>query len=62
MARGDASTGTKLWHFNCGAGVNAPPISSELEGKQFITVAAGGSQIWRFRQGGAVITFGLSED
>ena len=57
----DAKTGEKLWHFNCGAGVNAPPISYVIEGKQYVAVAAGGSQIWGFRQGGAVIVFGLSD-
>lgn len=57
----DAKTGAKLWHFNCGAGVNAPPISYAIDGKQYVAVAAGGSQIWGFRQGGAVIVFGLSE-
>jgi len=58
----DAKTGDKLWHFNCGAGVNAPPISFSLEGKQYIAVAAGGSQIWGFRQGGAVVVFGLPDE
>lgn len=57
----DAKTGTKLWHFNCGAGVNAPPISYAIDGKQYVAVAAGGSQIWGFRQGGAVIVFGLND-
>jgi glucose dehydrogenase len=57
----DAKTGEKLWHFNCGAGVNAPPISYVIEGKQYVAVAAGGSKIWGFRQGGAVIVFGLSD-
>jgi alcohol dehydrogenase (cytochrome c) len=55
----DAKTGEKLWSFNCGAGVNAPPVTYEIDGKQYIAVAAGGSQIWGFRQGGAVIVFGL---
>lgn len=58
----DAKTGDKLWHFNCGAGVNAPPISFALEGRQYIAVAAGGSQIWGFRQGGAVVVFGLPDE
>lgn len=57
----NAETGEKLWHFNCGAGVNAPPISFALDGRQYIAVAAGGSQIWGFRQGGAVIVFGLPD-
>ncbi|MFN0217955.1 MAG: pyrroloquinoline quinone-dependent dehydrogenase [Hyphomicrobium sp.] len=55
----DDKTGAKLWSFNCGAGVNAPPISYAIDGKQYVAVAAGGSQIWGFRQGGAVIVFGL---
>lgn len=55
----DAKTGTRLWQFNCGAGVNAPPISYEVDGHQYVAVAAGGSQIWGFRQGGAMVVFGL---
>ncbi len=39
----NARTGERLWTFNCGAGVNAPPISYELDGVQYIAVAAGGS-------------------
>lgn len=57
----DAATGTKVWHFNCGAGVNAPPISYEIDGKQYVAVAARGSQIWGFRQGGALVVFGLAD-
>lgn len=57
----DAKSGAKVWSFNCGAGVNAPPMSFEIEGHQYIAVAAGGSQIWGFRQGGAVVVFGLAE-
>lgn len=55
----DAAKGDRLWQFNCGAGVNAPPVSYAVGGKQYVAVAAGGSQIWGFRQGGAVISFGL---
>lgn len=57
----DAKTGAKVWSFNCGAGVNAPPVSFEVDGEQYIAVAAGGSQIWGFRQGGAVVVFGLAK-
>jgi glucose dehydrogenase len=42
----NSQTGEKVWRFNCGAGVNAPPISYAVNGKQYIAVAAGGSQIW----------------
>jgi len=55
----DARSGARLWSFNCGAGVNAPPMTYEIDGQQYIAVAAGGSQIWGFRQGGAVIVFSL---
>ena len=57
----DAKNGEKLWHFQCGAGVNAPPISYALDGKQYVAVAAGGNALWGFRQGGAVIVFGLPD-
>lgn len=57
----DSKTGKRLWQFNCGAGVNAPPIAYEVDGKPYVTVAAGGSQIWGYRQGDAVITFGLPD-
>lgn len=61
VAAYDAKSGDKLWRFACGAGVNAPPISYAIDGKQYVAVAAGGSQIWGFRQGGAVIVFGLPD-
>ncbi|HET7798501.1 MAG TPA: PQQ-binding-like beta-propeller repeat protein [Nevskia sp.] len=57
----DSRTGKRLWQFNCGAGVNAPPIAWMMDGKPYITVAAGGSQIWGYRQGDAVVTFGLPD-
>ena len=56
-----AKSGEKLWSFNAGAGVNAPPIAYQVGGKQYVAVAAGGSQIWGFRQGGAVVAFGLPD-
>jgi glucose dehydrogenase len=57
----DAASGNKLWTFNCGAGVNAPPISYAIGGKQYVAVAAGGSSIWGFRTGDAVVVFGLPD-
>jgi glucose dehydrogenase len=56
----DANDGHRLWQFQCGAGVNAPPIAYESEGKPVIAVAAGGSQIWGYPQGDAVIAFTLA--
>ena len=40
-----------LFSFNCGLGVNAPLVS----------YAAGGNSLWGFRQGGAVVVFGLAD-
>ena len=57
----DAGDGRRLWQFNCGAGVNAPPIAYESDGRALIAVAAGGSHIWGYPQGDAVIAFGLPE-
>ena len=57
----DALDGRRLWQFQCGAGVNAPPIAYESNGKPLVVVAAGGSAIWGYRQGDAVIAFGLPD-
>ena len=55
----DAATGEHLWSFNCGAGVNAPPITYEIDGTQYVTVAAGGHSLFGFPRGDAVMTFAL---
>lgn len=57
----DASSGKRLWRFQTGAGVNAPPIAYVLDGKPYVAVAAGGSAIWGYRQGDAVVVFGLPD-
>ncbi len=54
----DARTGRTLWEFFCGAGVNAPPVSFELDGEQYIAVVAAGSRYSQAR-GSALLTFGL---
>ncbi len=56
----DARSGERLWQFNCGAGVNAPPITYEIDGEQYVAVAAGGSQLFGYRQGESLIAFGLA--
>jgi glucose dehydrogenase len=38
----DARNGAKLWHFNLGVGVGAPPITYRVGGVQYLAVAAGG--------------------
>ena len=56
-----ARTGARLWQFNCGAGVNAPPVTYELDGRQYVAVAAGGSAIFGYRQGDAIVAFVLPD-
>ncbi|MGH7153122.1 MAG: pyrroloquinoline quinone-dependent dehydrogenase [Acetobacteraceae bacterium] len=39
----DAKSGRKLWSFNLGAGVQAPPVTYSVDGVQYVAVAAGGN-------------------
>lgn len=57
----DSATGELLWTFYCGAGVNAPPVSYEVAGVQYVAVAAGGHQMFGFPTGDAVIAFALPQ-
>jgi glucose dehydrogenase len=38
----DARNGKKLWSFNLGVAVAAPPITYRVNGVQYVAVAAGG--------------------
>ena len=40
----DAKTLRELWSFNVGTGINAPPISYAVNGKQYIAVLVGSRQ------------------
>jgi alcohol dehydrogenase (cytochrome c) len=55
----DAKSGSILWKFHAGAGVNAPPSSYTAGGKQYIVVAAGGNAPIDSKRGNAVIAFTL---
>lgn len=55
----DARTGMRLWRYNLGAGVNAPPISYSVNGKQYIAVAAGGNFQLGYPYGNAIAIFKL---
>ncbi|SKC15814.1 PQQ-dependent dehydrogenase, methanol/ethanol family [Dyadobacter psychrophilus] len=37
----DAKTGTVLWQMNLGTGIIAPPITYQLDGKQYVSIAVG---------------------
>jgi PQQ-dependent dehydrogenase (methanol/ethanol family) len=53
----DSASGKVLWQFQAGAGVNAPPSSYTVDGKQYIVVGAGGNQQIHFKTGNAIIAF-----
>lgn len=55
------SDGRRLWEYVCEANVNAPPVSYEVRGTQFVAVAAGGNALFGFPQGDAVVAFGLPD-
>ena len=53
----DAKSGDVLWSFFAGAGVNAPPASYSIDGKQYIVVGAGGNTQIDFKRGNNIIAF-----
>jgi alcohol dehydrogenase (cytochrome c) len=55
----DARTGKLLWEYQCGAGVNAPPVSYMVGNKQYVAVAAGGNTQLDFKRGNTVMVFAL---
>jgi alcohol dehydrogenase (cytochrome c) len=55
----DAKAGKLLWRYNLGAGVNAPPITYEVNGQQYVAVAAGGNFQLSFPYGDTVAIFKL---
>ena len=55
----DAKSGKKLWEYQTGAGVNAPPVSYTVGGKQYIAVAAGGNNQIDAKRGNSVVVFAL---
>jgi PQQ-dependent dehydrogenase (methanol/ethanol family) len=55
----DAKSGQLLWQYQAGAGVNAPPVSYTVNGKQYIAVAAGGNTQIDFKRGNSVVVFAL---
>ncbi len=55
----DAKTGKILWKFHAGAGVNAPPSSYMVGGKQYIVVGAGGNVQIDSKRGDSIIAFTL---
>ncbi len=57
----DSETGSQLWRFQAGAGVNAPPASYSIDGKQYIVVGAGGNTQLNYKRGNNIIAFALPD-
>jgi len=57
----DSATGSELWRFQAGAGVNAPPASYTVNGKQYVVVAAGGNVQLNYKRGNNIIAFTLAD-
>jgi glucose dehydrogenase len=57
----DTKTGARLWHFQTGAGVNAPPVVFAENGHEYVSVASGGNQQLGTAVGDALITFGIKD-
>ena len=55
----DANSGKLLWQTKCEAGVNAPPITYEIDGTQYVAVATGGNAIFGYKQGDKVMVYAL---
>lgn len=57
----DQRTGALLWQTKADAGVNAPPITYEIDGVQYVAVAAGGNSIFGYKQGDNILVYSLSK-
>ena len=55
----DARSGQQLWSYTAAAGVNAPPVSYAVNGRQFIAVAAGGNYQINAPRGAELLAFSL---
>jgi alcohol dehydrogenase (cytochrome c) len=55
----NATSGERVWRYNLGAGVNAPPVTYQVNGEQYIAVAAGGNFQLTYPYGDALAIFKL---
>jgi glucose dehydrogenase len=58
----DAESGRKLWSYKTRFGVNAPPISYAVNGRQYVAVAAGGNALKGYPVGDELLVFALIKD
>lgn len=55
----NTETGEMVWQGKSAYGVNAPPITYIIDGIQYIAVASGGSSIFGYKQGDAILTYSI---
>jgi len=55
----DARTGRQRWRYDARAGVNAPPVTYAVNGRQYVAVAAGGNYQIDAPRGDEVLAFTL---
>lgn len=55
----NSNTGQLAWQTKATAGVNAPPISYEIDGVQYIAVVAGGNSIFGYATGDQILVYAL---
>jgi quinohemoprotein ethanol dehydrogenase len=55
----NAKDGKQLWEFKTDAGANAPPITYEIGGKQYISIFSGGNSLAGTTHGDKIYTFSL---
>ena len=58
----DAKTGDELWSYKMDAGANAPAITYEIDGEQYISIYAAGNALAGTKHGDKVYTFKLGGD
>jgi glucose dehydrogenase len=54
-----AKTGELLWQFPTTSGVNAPPIVYEVDGTEYLAIAAGGNPMFGYAPGDELLVFAL---
>ncbi len=57
----NSASGELMWQHQAKAGVNAPPASYNVGGKQYIVVGAGGNVQLDFKRGNEILAFTLAD-
>ena len=57
----DSKTGQELWSTQLNAGGYATPCSYEVDGRQFVVIAAGGGGRQRTQAGDEIVAFALPD-